>query len=480
MSQGIYRFLCALQSQSTAGELGWSWGPLSDAPLLPRVVHGRLVLSRACWRVSEQEIKSLARQVGAARFHAVKQWRTSRRLPRWVALVDADNELPIDMHNVVAVDTLVELIKARDHAVLVELYPGPDQLWARGPEGRFVHELVIPFVRDKESRRQGDKEPRRDRDSQSIAVPSYLRVSSSARRFPPGSEWLYAKLYTGPAMLDQVLRDVVQPVVESLMHAGAAHRWFFIRYGDPDWHLRLRFHGEPSRLHHEVLPVLQAATTPLLADGRLWRLQLDTYEREVERYGGPEGIELAEQIFQADSEAVLKLAEFFTSDARGDLRWRLAFRGMDLLLADLEFDLGTRRSVIRAARDLFAKEFALDTTFKHQLAAKYRKERTSLEAYFRSQPGEIDSDDPCADILRQRSASLRQVLQELKSRADVGRLSLPLTALAPSFLHMHANRLLRSAHRAQELVLYDFLARWYESQGARLTKEVARCSANFA
>jgi thiopeptide-type bacteriocin biosynthesis protein len=478
LSQGIYRFLCALQSQGTIGELGWSWGPLNDAPFLPRVVHGRLVLSRAYWRISEPEIKFLAKPIGAARFRAVQQWRSSRRMPQWVALVDADNELPIDLQNVVAVDTLVELIKARDQAALVELFPSPDKLWVQGPEGRFVHELIVPFVLDKETRRQGDKGTRRQGDKEthkdcvprSISVAGCLRVSSSARCFPPGSEWLYAKLYTGPAMLDQVLRDVVRPVVESVTRAGAADRWFFIRYGDPDWHLRLRFHGEPARLQHDVLLVLQAATAPLLADGRLWRLQLDTYEREVERYGGPVGIELAERLFQADSEAVLALAEFFSGDARGDLRWRVALRGMDLLLADLEFDLGSRHDVIREARESFGKEFALDAPFKHQLAAKYRKERPRLEVFFRMRPGEMESPDPCADILRQRSASLRQVVCELKSQAKDGRLSLPLTALAPSYLHMHANRLLRSAHRAQELVLYDFLTRWYESQGARLPK----------
>ena len=32
---------------------------------------------------------------------------------------------------------------------------------------------------------------------------------------------------------------------------------------------------------------------------------------------------------------------------------------------------------------------------------------------------------------------------------------------------MHANRLLRSEQRAQELVLYDFLARLYDSEVAR-------------
>ena len=81
--------------------------------------------------------------------------------------------------------------------------------------------------------------------------------------------------------------------------SGAADGWFFVRYGDPDWHLRVRFHGEPARLHAEVLPALQAAAAPLLDDGRVWRLQLDTYEREVERYGGPEGVALAERLFEA-------------------------------------------------------------------------------------------------------------------------------------------------------------------------------------
>jgi len=42
-----------------------------------------------------------------------------------------------------------------------------------------------------------------------------------------------------------------------------------------------------------------------------------------------------------------------------------------------------------------------------------------------------------------------------------------LAALASSYLHMFVNRSLREAQQAQELVLYDFLSRLYESQAAR-------------
>ena len=58
-SQGIYRFLCALQSHGTSGDLGWDWGPLRNAPFLPRVVSGKLVLCRAIWHVSQDELRPL-------------------------------------------------------------------------------------------------------------------------------------------------------------------------------------------------------------------------------------------------------------------------------------------------------------------------------------------------------------------------------------------------------------------------------------
>jgi len=38
-------------------------------------------------------------------------------------------------------------------------------------------------------------------------------------------------------------------------------------------------------------------------------------------------------------------------------------------------------------------------------------------------------------------------------------------------MHMHVNRMARAAARAQELVLYDFLARLYEGQAARARKK---------
>jgi lantibiotic biosynthesis protein len=460
-SLGLYRFLCALQHQNApAGLVAWDWGPLQDAPFLPRVVSGRLVLSRASWNVPEAELRALGQTKGADQFAAVQAWRAQRRLPRYVALADLDNELVIDLDNVLSVAALAHQLRGRRRAVLVEMFPGPDDLCVTGPEGRFVHELVVPFVQMAAQQPEPGKPTPR------------VTGSPIRRRFPPGSEWLYAKLYTGTGTADQVLNRMVQPLVRSCLASGAADAWFFIRYADPDWHLRLRLHGDPVRLHAEVLPSLQAAAAPLLEAGQLWRLQWDTYEREVERYGGDRGVELAEQVFAADSDAVLAILGTLSGDAGLDHRWRLALHGMNRLFDDVGLTFGEKRYLARRMREAYGREFGIDGSFRARVSERYRAQRTDLEALL--DPGAVPlvagGADPLAaglESLRRRSVRLAPVTAELRRLGRAERLSSTLADIAGSYAHMHVNRLLRSAQRAQELLLYELLDRAYSAQAGR-------------
>src|SRR5205807_94723 len=104
----------------------------------------------------------------------------------------------------------------------------------------------------------------------------------------------------------------------------------------------------------------------------------------------------------------------------------LAFFGMHLLLTDLGFDLEARRSVIRKLRDSFATEFHIDANFKHQLSAKFRPERTSLQTLIHQGR---HADSRLAEglaILRQRSQRLAPVMAELQARARASELSVPM------------------------------------------------------
>ncbi len=409
-SLAVYRFLSALESQGQRPGV-WSWGVLEDARFLPRVRRGRIVLSRARWLLDAGELRALRDE--ATRVAALAELRARRELPRWIVLAEEDRELPVDLDDAAAADMFCDAVKSRPGAVAYELMPGPDALVAHGPEGHFVHELVVPFVRG---------EPR---------VSGGTRVDDGgvARRFAPGSRWLFAKLYGGAAGADRVLRDVIAPLVTP------GEPWFFVRYADPEAHLRVRWHGDPELKMRELRARLEAAGEPC------WRVALDTYEREVERYGGLRGVELAEQVFAADSDAVLAI---LADDPDDERRWLLALRGIDRLLDDLA--VADKRQLATIARDGFAAELGTSTVHLRRLGEKFRAHRPAIEHILAS-----DADDPFAA----RSARIRPLAAELRTCAY------PLDELARSFVHMHVNRMMPVAQRAHELVLLDFLRRHY-------------------
>ena len=197
------------------------------------------------------------------------------------------------------------------------------------------------------------------------------------RRFLPGSEWLYAQIHAGTATADRILVDIIAPLMNDSSLVGDGH-WFFLRYDEPDHHIRLRIQGEPGRLVGRVSPqCLMGALAPLLDDRSVRSVKLDTYDREIERYGGPIGIELSEAVFKADSEAVLAILRDFRGDAAADARWKLTLRGMHDLLDDLHLGLHERLALTTELRDRFAEEHRADTRLERQLAATFRKSASS-------------------------------------------------------------------------------------------------------
>ncbi|HEX8002703.1 MAG TPA: lantibiotic dehydratase [Mycobacteriales bacterium] len=431
-----YRFLTALQYQGVTGTLRWSWGTLENVtPFLPRVTYGRLVLSRATWQPSYDDLEDLRKAKSPAdRFAATQRLRESLGLPRHVVLAAGDNELPLDLDRVGAAELLGHY--AGRGLRLHELYPGHDELFATSPDGPRAHEVVVPLVR------KGEPEPER-----------VWAAPPAEESFPPGSEWLTAKLYCGPASADTVLREGVAPFVRSL--GAAADGWFFIRYGDPDNHLRVRITAPPERLWGQVLPAFRHALQPLLDQAVVRRVLIDTYRREVARYGGPEEVRLAERFFGADSEFVLSVLDVAGGDEGLDLRWRLAVAGTDRILADAGLALADRRAIVKAQRDAYVREQG-DTgeSAKRRSGKLFRDERAALDAL-------LDG--------RAESPALRAGLAALDRRSEVGREVLPRVPVRSlgSHVHMHVNRMLRAAQRTQELVVCDLLDRLYAARMAR-------------
>ena len=442
-NMGVARFLVALQTQEGVGVM-FHWGPLAALPVLPRVVTGRVVLARARWLLDADLLERLRAARGVGRFRVIERLRVHFGLPRYVGLqTDGDESLPLDLENVLGVDALAQL--ANPGASLAELFPSPDELSVRGPEGRYMHEFVVPFIRETASR-------------ESIRATPALPVSAAAREarsFPPGGEWFYARLYGGPATADRLLSDAVAPLVHEAIAKGVCDHWFFIRYSEPDDHLRIRLRGDPERLAREFAPVLHAAAQRWLTDGLIWRVQLDTYEREVERYGGLSSMILSEEVFAADSDAVVAMLSACEGPQE---RWRYTLLGLHHLLLDLGLDVEQRIAHLVDTETRFGQEFRGDPPFWARVGMTYRRERAALEALIEAPP---------PPWLSERSLRLEPIVRLLRANEAAGGLSVPFTSLAENYVHLHVNRALRSSWREQELVLVSMLARLCQAERAR-------------
>jgi thiopeptide-type bacteriocin biosynthesis protein len=118
-------------------------------------------------------------------------------------------------------------------------------------------------------------------------------------------------------------------------------RSFFVRYHDPSPHLRLCFQGDPTFLITVFFPVCVAWLTELVEQRWISHFVLEGYEREIERYGGIQGIKLAEALFVLDSNLILDLLAL-PSLTDGLSREEMALVSLDRLLQGLKLSVQQR------------------------------------------------------------------------------------------------------------------------------------------
>jgi thiopeptide-type bacteriocin biosynthesis protein len=458
----IYRFLGALQGQGFSSRLGWDWGPTKySVPYMPRVVAGKCVLSRRRWNIAAEDRELLRQSAGRSLSAAVQELRERRRLPRFLVAEDGDNELPIDLDNALSAETLGDLLRKGTNSAVQELFPSPDELCVTGEGQGYVHELFVPFEAEAEQREPIE-----------VTSPHRARAPQRARKFEPGTEWLFLKLYTGEARADRLLRDVVAPVVKWAKWERLIDRWFFLRYADPDHHLRLRFRGSADALYGPLRERLRREFEKPRNAGAVWSQQWDTYVPETQRYGGAEALAISEEIFEHDSELALALSK----SAPAESRWMLAYAGIDRLLDAMGMTHEERLECVERQRERFFREFRADAATRQRLAARYREHRPTLMSLLeqaRNWPEELRRFAP---PFARAAGPTGECAAQLRALSRQGRVDVPLSELAASYAHRHVNRLLRSAQREHETVLYHFLAQSYRSWLALHARRPARAA----
>jgi lantibiotic biosynthesis protein len=471
----VYRFLHMLQFQSVGITSKWSWGAFEDCEYLPAVRSGRTVLEAQRWKLSSARLRPITEAKGLPERHrAVAALRESLRIPRWVAVVAGDNFVPLDLENPLATEVLAQAAKGTERLLLRDFsraWLSPKALTTEG--GSLLHEVVVPFLRRTSivESATGATKPGAPVATPARA-PSAPPVSNLVRSFPPGSAVLYASIYGMTSRFDELVLDVIQPLAERARAEGTITKWFFVRFvhdSDPAEHLRLRFFGGPS-LWTTLLPALSEALGPALAGGSAWRLKIDTYEREVERYGGLLGVALAEDLFSADSEACVALLDLLgTIGEEPNDRWQLVALGWNALFEDFGLDLSARAELACRRAASYLDEFGGAKDLERALGRRWREVGPHVTALLTEDASDRPLIASARKIYAARSSALAPTVAAIRCGLAEGTIASSATGLLASYAHMSADRIFTSvsALRAQELVVWELLSRAYRSALAR-------------
>lgn len=291
------------------------------------------------------------------------------------------------------------------------------------------------------------------------------------RSFFIGEEWLYYKIYSGPKTADNILLEALKPVTEALFQAKVIEKWFFIRYNDPNPHLRVRFLLSNPESLFPIASMMKKVLSPYLQSGLVSTIQTDTYHREIERYGS-NTICLAESLFFYDSQFATETLEIWSD--QDNVRWGIGLLSMDRLLQDFGYTLDEKFHLLSMMSDSFSKEHHLDKALRMQLGKKYRKDSSFISQMINMpelKPSEYQS---ILDAVEKRSEKNKALANEVLDLQEQDKLERSLNHLMGSYLHMVNNRLFKSKQRKYEFVLYFYLYQYYRSALARSGKKIEK------
>jgi len=273
------------------------------------------------------------------------------------------------------------------------------------------------------------------------------------RKFLPCDGWVFFKIYCGEISLDRLLINELRNYIEKLNTKNLIKSWFFIRYYDPDHHVRLRLEIQKKELSYEIIKSLNNAIKELVTDNFIWKIEISSYDREIERYTWL-NYNISEQLFHIDSSYYLKSLEYLTNNElkflyniKASLDFIQIFypKGNDLL------------HFIKISEGKYKQEFEITKITQNQLSTKYRSMKAAIIAFF----GEAGDGNfkMLREILSLKNFEIKKLLNQSNFPENVSE----RFSFVSGHIHMNTNRTFATNQRLYEMITYDHLYRYYNS-----------------
>ena len=414
----VYQFLCDLQGQKMSTGLNFYWGELQQLfTFLPRVMYKNTIISKATWNFDE----SICEKLKKLKYCSFLEIARAYKLPQYTVLVDGDNELLIDTSSELSVNVFLYTIKIRNSICLKE-YLGSTN------SNTITKELIIPLI-------------------QQTATYNNLfntKVIATPKVELPGSCWVYYKLYCGEADGELIIKQHLAQLINELQFKDFINQWFYIRYSDPNFHIRLRFRATATSHIGNIILICKTYFQSLLTNKLVWKVQIDTYKKETERYGGTEAMGISEQLFYYDSISTLSFLNTLTNEAE---RIMFAMQKTIAFINLFPFTIFEKQEFVDKLKKTYAKEQQIGKCEQTIINQQYK---VILNDVYNLKNENII-------VFTKNSEPLIKTLVITVTNQQ------KLLDILTSHLHIMCNRIFITKPRLHETVLYDFLQKHFKT-----------------
>lgn len=276
-----------------------------------------------------------------------------------------------------------------------------------------------------------------------------------SRVFSLGSEWIYFKIYSGYKIADIILLEYLNEKIELLLSENCVKKWFFIRYNDSDSHIRIRFQVNTTEDVFKVIQVLNPVFEDLLHKNLIWKVQNDTYLREIERYG-LHTIEDSESLFYFDSQMIMSYLSLKNQFENEEYQLLFSFLSIDRFLNAFNLSSSEKLTLVDDMQQGFKKEFNATKVLKTQLDKYYRGLEKEISNVLDS--GSNQDLKSLYEIIEEKKINIKPAVESIKKNLEIN-----LNSFISSHIHMMINRQFTSRQREYETLIYDHLHRYYKT-----------------
>ncbi|WP_327744702.1 lantibiotic dehydratase [Streptomyces europaeiscabiei] len=325
-SHPLCRFLTEAPAALAVPCTGFRWGTAaSHLPFLPALRYGRTILSPARWLLTRADLPP-ASAPWPQWDEALTRWRREVHLPEQVYLSEDDQRMALDLTEP-SHRALLRIHLDRDGTVTLCPAPHAKDL---GWTGGRAHEVVIPLSTE-----------------QNIAPVQVAggTVTREHGHLPGCENRISLHLHGHRDRQNAILTRNLAALLDEL----GAPQWWFVRYRDPDDHLRVRLTCQPGTL----APAFESIgkwTRRLRQHGLITHAGVETYHPETARFGGPTALEAAERYFAADSAASIAQLAAQTGTDIPDLRAVTAASMVDIAVGVLGNSAAAMQWLIKHTR----------------------------------------------------------------------------------------------------------------------------------